>query len=153
MAVSKSSIDAWVRQLRAERIGRSHPASPITPDQLRIHELGKRLRRIEPHSKKGYSSLDVRLPEQRSLVEQLKQSHAVTHLCKVFGVQRSSYKYWASRTRTISPQLVILPSEVHRAHELSRGSEGTLTIADIVTRHGIPLSRYHAGKLMKAQRG
>ena len=47
MAVSKSSIDAWVRQLRAERAGKSHPASPITPDQLRICELEKRLRRME----------------------------------------------------------------------------------------------------------
>ena len=74
----------------------------------------------------------------------------MTRLCEVFGVHRSSYKYWASRTRTISPQLVILRSEVRRAHELSRGSAGARTIADIVTQHGIPLSRYRAGKLMKA---
>ncbi|MNZ51119.1 hypothetical protein D3C78_689250 [compost metagenome] len=41
------SVNAWVRQLRAERAGQSHPASPITPDQQRIRELKKRLRRME----------------------------------------------------------------------------------------------------------
>ncbi|MBV7597194.1 IS3 family transposase [Aeromonas sp. sia0103] len=98
----------------------------------------------------GYRFLDVRLPEQCSLVEQLKQSHAVIRLCEAFGVHRSSYKYWARRTRTISPPLVILRSEVRRAHELSRGSAGARTIADMVSQRGVLLSRYRAGKLMKA---
>lgn len=71
-------------------------------------------------------------------------------LCEAFGVHRSSYKYWARRTRTISPPLVILRSEVRRAHELSRGSVGARTIADMVSQRGVLLSRYRAGKLMKA---
>lgn len=47
MAVNKSSIDAWVRQLRAEQADKSHSAAPITPEQLRIRDLEKRLRRIK----------------------------------------------------------------------------------------------------------
>lgn len=31
MAVSESSIDAWIRQQRAERSGKFHPASHIIP--------------------------------------------------------------------------------------------------------------------------
>jgi transposase len=47
MGVGKSTMDKWVRQLRAERNGISPQATPITPDQLRNRELEKRLRRIE----------------------------------------------------------------------------------------------------------
>ncbi len=47
MAVSKSSINDSVRQLRVERAGKSHPASPITSEKLCICELEERLRRIE----------------------------------------------------------------------------------------------------------
>jgi transposase len=45
--VGKSTMDKWVRQLRAERNGISPQATPMTPDQLRIRELEKRLRRVE----------------------------------------------------------------------------------------------------------
>lgn len=34
-------------QLKAERAGKSPKASPMTPEQLRIRELEKRLQRIE----------------------------------------------------------------------------------------------------------
>jgi len=47
MGVGKSTMDKWVRQLRAERNGISPQATPMTPDQLRIRELEKRLRRVE----------------------------------------------------------------------------------------------------------
>jgi transposase len=47
MAVGKSTMDKWVRQLRAERNGISPHATPMTPDQLRIRELEKRLQRVE----------------------------------------------------------------------------------------------------------
>jgi transposase len=36
-----------VRQLRSERAGNSPKATPLTPEQLRIRELEKRLRRLE----------------------------------------------------------------------------------------------------------
>ena len=47
MSVGKSTMDKWVRQLRAERDGKSPQATPMTPDQLRIRELEKKIRRIE----------------------------------------------------------------------------------------------------------
>lgn len=46
MGVGKSTMDKWVRQLRAERNGVSPQATPITPDQIRIRELEKN-RRVE----------------------------------------------------------------------------------------------------------
>ena len=47
MNVGKSSMDKWVRQLRQERQGKPPGASPITPDQRRIRELERRLKRVE----------------------------------------------------------------------------------------------------------
>ena len=47
MNVGKSSMDKWVRQLREERAGMSPKATPMTPDQLRIRELEKRLKQVE----------------------------------------------------------------------------------------------------------
>ncbi|QCG47340.1 IS3 family transposase [Aeromonas schubertii] len=152
MGVSKSALEYWVRQLRSERAGASTKGTPVTAEQLRIRELEKRLRRLEEENtipKKGYRSLDVRLPEQFSLVEKLKQSHPVARVCEALGIHRSSYKYWAGRVRSISPRLVELRSEVRRAYELSNASAGDRTIAGIVTDRGFPLSRYRAGKLMK----
>lgn len=47
MGVGKSSMDKWVRQLRSEREGKSPSATPMTPEQQRIRELEKKVRRIE----------------------------------------------------------------------------------------------------------
>ena len=47
MGVGKSTMDKWVRQLRAERDGKSPQGTPMTPDQQRIRELGKQLSRVE----------------------------------------------------------------------------------------------------------
>lgn len=47
MGVSKSSMENWVRQLRQERQGKTPKGSALTPDQRRIQELEKQLRRVE----------------------------------------------------------------------------------------------------------
>jgi transposase len=47
MGVSKSSLENWVRQLRQERQGETPKATAMTPDQRRIQELEKQIRRIE----------------------------------------------------------------------------------------------------------
>lgn len=47
MNVGKSTMDKWVRKLREERAGISPKATPMTPDQLKIHELEKKIKRIE----------------------------------------------------------------------------------------------------------
>ena len=45
--VSASSMDKWSRQLREERNGTSSMPNAITPDQRKIQELEKRIKRIE----------------------------------------------------------------------------------------------------------
>lgn len=47
MNVGKSTMDKWVRQLREERSGITPKATPMTPDQLKIRELEKRIKQIE----------------------------------------------------------------------------------------------------------
>ena len=47
MGIGKSTMDKWVRQLRAERDGKTPHAMPMTPDQLKIRELEKKIKRIE----------------------------------------------------------------------------------------------------------
>jgi putative transposase len=75
----------------------------------------------------------------------------VNRLCDVFGVHRSSYKYWQQRDKSPSVERVALEEKVKAAHELSGGSAGARTISDIITqdKSDITLSRYRASKLMK----
>jgi transposase len=47
MNVGKSTIDKWARLLRAERDGKPSSGVPLTPDQQRIKELEKQLKRVE----------------------------------------------------------------------------------------------------------
>ena len=47
MGVGKSTMDKWARQLKNERNGVTSSATPLTPDQLKIRALEKRIKRIE----------------------------------------------------------------------------------------------------------
>tara|TARA_Y100000034_G_C6590479_1_gene256497 strand:- start:140 stop:451 length:312 start_codon:yes stop_codon:yes gene_type:complete len=47
MGIGKSTMDKWVRQLRLERQGGKPSASPMTPEQRRIRELERQLKRVE----------------------------------------------------------------------------------------------------------
>ena len=67
----------------------------------------------------------------------------------MFNVHRSSYKYWRLRDTSLSVEEVTLRAEVKAAHELSGGSAGARTIAEIVTQRGFQLSRYRAKRFMK----
>ena len=75
----------------------------------------------------------------------------MNRLCAVFGVHRSSYKYWQQRDKSPSVERVVIEEKVKAAHELSGGSAGARTISDIITqdKSDITLSRYRASKLMK----
>lgn len=67
----------------------------------------------------------------------------------MFGIHRSSYKYWVKHPqRGISKDTHII-AEIRKAHDESRGSAGARTIAEIVTARGISLSRYRARSFMK----
>ncbi|ETS99214.1 IS3 family transposase [Providencia alcalifaciens] len=50
MGVGKSTMDKWVRQLKLERKGISPKASPMTPEQVEIRELKKKIVQLEEHN-------------------------------------------------------------------------------------------------------
>ncbi|ASG01958.1 IS3 family transposase [Vibrio anguillarum] len=50
MNVSKSAMDRWVRQLKQEQRGIPQKASPLTPEQIEIRELKKRIANLEEHN-------------------------------------------------------------------------------------------------------
>lgn len=70
-------------------------------------------------------------------------------LCGRFGVQRSSYRAWHDRPKTLAPEERRLRERVKDAHRLSNGSARARTIAKTVTAEGLPLSRYRAGRRMQ----
>ncbi len=43
-------MDKWGRQLKLERKGISPKASPMTPEQVEIRELKKKIARLEEHN-------------------------------------------------------------------------------------------------------
>lgn len=47
MNVGKSTMDKWVRQLKNERNGISDQPKALSPDQRKIKDLEKRIKRIE----------------------------------------------------------------------------------------------------------
>ena len=47
MDVGLSTMTRWVKQLRDERQGKTPKASPMTPEQIEIRELRKKLQCIE----------------------------------------------------------------------------------------------------------
>ncbi|HAN9003443.1 TPA: IS3-like element ISEc31 family transposase [Escherichia coli] len=152
MNVGSTTLESWVRQLRRERQRIAPSATPITPDQQRIRELEKQVRRLEEQNtifKKGYRALDVRLAERFTIVARLSDSHSVVSLCSALEIHRSSYRYWRKRRDTVNPARVRLCSEIRRAWNQSRGSAGARTLAEMLTQNGVPMSRYRAGRLMK----
>lgn len=80
-----------------------------------------------------------------TMIEQLQESYPQVHLCELFGVHRSSFKYWRSRSRRINPNQIKDNASVAEAHRLSGGSAGARTIAGLVT----DMTRYRAAKAMK----
>ncbi|MBL1881201.1 IS3 family transposase, partial [Klebsiella pneumoniae] len=79
--------------------------------------------------KKGYCALDVRFPEQLSIIGKLRAHYPVATLCHVFGVHRSSYKYRKNRPDKPDSRLAVLRSQVQELHGLSHGSEDARSIA------------------------
>lgn len=62
MGVGKSTMEYWVRRLRAERAGKAPlKDEALTPEQREIQELKRKLRRVEEEKAilKGYTDLMV----------------------------------------------------------------------------------------------
>ena len=84
------------------------------------------------------------------IIRQLKESHPIKQLCELFGIHRSSYRYWfKSSLRRTGSQLLCAKIMVRSIHKESAGSAGARTISKIASERGFPLSRYRAGRLMK----
>lgn len=47
MGVSVSAITRWVNKLRLERQGKTPAGLPLTPEQLKLREMKKKIQRLE----------------------------------------------------------------------------------------------------------
>jgi len=47
LGLGKSTVDKWARQLKQERNGILSTATPLTPDQLKIRELERKIKLLE----------------------------------------------------------------------------------------------------------
>ncbi len=47
LGLGKSTVDKWARQLKQERNGHLTGATPLTPDQLKIRELERKIQQLE----------------------------------------------------------------------------------------------------------
>lgn len=47
LGLGQSTVDKWARQLKKERNGELSNATPLTPDQLKIRELERKIKRLE----------------------------------------------------------------------------------------------------------
>lgn len=79
----------------------------------------------------------------------MRQRYAVTSLCELFVVNRSSFRYWVQRKPTINIERAKTLALVKQVHVQSNGSAGARTVATMVSALGTPLSRYRAGRMMK----
>ena len=70
-------------------------------------------------------------------------------LCHVFGVHRSSYKYWKARPIEPDAHRIHCRSLVQELHCASHGSAGARSIATMATLKGFRMGRWLARQLMK----
>lgn len=67
----------------------------------------------------------------------------------MFGVHRSSYRYWKNRPEKPDGRRAVLHSQVLELHGISHGSAGARSIATMAARRGYQMGRWLAGRLMK----
>ncbi|AJR05690.1 transposase IS3/IS911 family protein [Photobacterium gaetbulicola Gung47] len=104
MNVGKYTMDKWMHQLKGELQGTSPKASPMTPKQIEIRELKKKLARLEDHNVilKSHSSVDVGLTEQFLIIEKIRQSYSVKTRWQYFTISVvviAVSEYWRPRPR------------------------------------------------------
>ena len=92
--------------------------------------------------KKRYHALDVGLPEQFPIIGKRRARYPVVTLCHVFGVHRSSYKYWKKRSGKPDGRRAVLCSQVLELHGISHGSVGVRIIATMATQRGYQMGRW-----------
>ncbi|MCS2164010.1 IS3 family transposase, partial [Scandinavium sp. H17S15] len=70
------------------------------------------------------------------LIGKLRARYPVASLCHVFGVHRSSYKYWQNRPEKPDGRRAVLRSQVMELHNISHGSAGARSIGTMAPRSG-----------------
>ncbi|WP_111778364.1 IS3 family transposase [Shigella flexneri] len=156
MDVGLSTMTRWVKQLRDERQGKTPKASPITPEQIEIRELRKKLQRIEMENeilKKATALLMSGLPEQYALIEQWRQQFPIEAMCQVFGVSRSGYYNWVQHEPSDRKQSdERLKLEIKVAHIRTRETYGTRRLQTELAENGIIVGRDRLARLRKELR-
>lgn len=71
-----------------------------------------------------------------------------SHLCKLLKIPRSTY-YAGLKSKVINLEEIELNALIKQVFNQSNGSAGARTISHIISKNGIKLTRYKAGKLMK----
>ena len=144
--ITTHSLYAWIKKY--------DPDPSINKEQsdaqAEIRRLQKELKRVtDERDILKKAALDVRLPEQFSIIGKLRAHYPVVTLCHVFGVHRSSYRYWKNRLEKPDGRRAVLRSQVLELHGISHGSAGGRSIATMATRRGYQMGRWLAGRLMK----
>ncbi|WP_370447089.1 IS3 family transposase [Shigella flexneri] len=156
MDVGLSTMTRWVKQLRDERQGKTPKASPITPEQIEIRELRKKLQRIEMENeilKKANSVFCTGVAEKYALIEQWRQQFPIEAMCQVFGVSRSGYYNWVQHEPSDRKQSdERLKLEIKVAHIRTRETYGTRRLQTELAENGIIVGRDRLARLRKELR-
>ncbi len=149
MDVGLSTMTRWVKQLRDERQGKTPKASPITPEQIEIRKLRKKLQRIEMENeilKKATALLmsvnrpgilETKLPEKEvnRMTKNTRFSPEVRQraIRMVLESQGEYDSQWAAIC-SIAPKIGCTPETLRvwvRQHERDTGGgDGGLTTAE-----------------------
>lgn len=85
------------------------------------------------------------------MIRRLQESYPVKWLCELFGIHRSSFRYWLAHPYQEPTWRKTLKVQIKEAHRLSGGSAGARSIVGIFKEQGRRITRYLAGKLMKEE--
>ncbi|MEB6924090.1 IS3 family transposase [Escherichia coli] len=144
--ITTHSLYAWIKKYGPD----SSTNKEQSDAQAEIRRLQKELKRVtDERDILKKAALDIRLPEQFSIIGKLRARYPVATLCHVFGVHRSSYKYWKNRPEKPDGRRAVLRSQVLELHGISHGSAGARSIATMATQRGYQMGRWLAGRLMK----
>ncbi|EIK8119717.1 IS3 family transposase [Escherichia coli] len=144
--ITTHSLYSWIKKYGPD----SSTNKEQSDAQAEIRRLQKELKRVtDERDILKKAALDVRLPEQFSIIGKLRARYPVATLCHVFGVHRSSYRYWKNRPEKPDGRRAVLRSQVLELHGISHGSAGARSIATMATRRGYQMGRRLAGRLMK----
>ncbi|QMK73343.1 IS3 family transposase [Escherichia coli] len=144
--ITTHSLYAWIKKYGPD--SSTNKEQSDAPAEIR--RLQKELKRVtDERDILKKAALDVRLPEQFSIIGKLRARYPVATLCHVFGVHRSSYKYWKNRPEKPDGRRAVLRSQVLELHGISHGSAGARSIATMATQRGYQMGRWLAGRLMK----